>query len=39
MASFEPELAAPLRWFDDYYVVADLGRGAFAIGEPRYGQL
>jgi len=28
----------PLRWFDDYYVVATLGDGAYAIGEPRYGQ-
>lgn len=32
------ELHAPLHWFDDYYVVADLGAGAYAIGEPRYGQ-
>jgi len=31
-------LAAPLRWFDDYYVVADLGDNTYAIGEPRYGQ-
>src|ERR1700689_3429018 len=31
-------LAEPLRWFDDYYAVADLGDGAYAIGEPRYGQ-
>ncbi len=31
-------LAGPLRWFDDYYVVAALGDGAYAIGEPRYGQ-
>jgi hydroxyacylglutathione hydrolase len=31
-------LAEPLRWFDDYYAVADLGEGAYAIGEPRYGQ-
>lgn len=31
-------LAEGLRWFDDYYVVADLGHGAYAIGEPRYGQ-
>jgi hydroxyacylglutathione hydrolase len=31
-------LAEPLRWLDDYYVVADLGEGTFAIGEPRYGQ-
>ena len=33
-----PTLAAPLRWFDDYYVVGDMGEGAFAIGEPLYGQ-
>lgn len=32
------ELVSPLRWFDDYYAVADLGEGAYAIGEPRYGQ-
>jgi hydroxyacylglutathione hydrolase len=31
-------LATGLRWADDYYTVADLGEGAFAIGEPRYGQ-
>jgi len=31
-------LARPLRWFDDYYAVAELGDGAWAIGEPRYGQ-
>jgi hydroxyacylglutathione hydrolase len=31
-------IKAPLRWFDDYYVVADLGADAYAIGEPRYGQ-
>jgi hydroxyacylglutathione hydrolase len=31
-------LAEPLRWFDEYYVVASLGDGAYAIGEPRYGQ-
>ncbi len=31
-------LESPLRWLDDYYAVADLGRGAYAIGEPRYGQ-
>ena len=31
-------LVPPLRWFDSYYVVADLGEGAYAIGEPRYGQ-
>jgi glyoxylase-like metal-dependent hydrolase (beta-lactamase superfamily II) len=38
MASFKPALAAPLHWFDDYYAVGDMGEGAFAIGEPRYGQ-
>jgi glyoxylase-like metal-dependent hydrolase (beta-lactamase superfamily II) len=31
-------LAAPFRWLDDYYAVADLGHGTYAIGEPRYGQ-
>ena len=31
-------LLPPLRWLDDYYVVADLGKNTFAIGEPRYGQ-
>lgn len=31
-------LAAPLKWFDDYYAVADLGDGTYAIGEPWYGQ-
>ena len=31
-------LLPPLRWFDRYYVVADLGEGTYAIGEPRYGQ-
>jgi len=31
-------LAKPLQWFDDYYAVAELGDGAYAIGEPRYGQ-
>lgn len=30
--------AAGLRWYDDYYLIADLGEGAWAIGEPRYGQ-
>jgi hydroxyacylglutathione hydrolase len=34
----ELSLAEPLRWFDDYFVVGDLGDGAYAIGEPRYGQ-
>ena len=38
MASFKPVLAAPLHWFDDYYAVGEIGEGAFAIGEPRYGQ-
>jgi hydroxyacylglutathione hydrolase len=32
------DLMQPLRWFDDYYVVADLGGNTFAIGEPHYGQ-
>jgi hydroxyacylglutathione hydrolase len=31
-------ITQPLRWFDDYYVVADLGEGTYAIGEPRYEQ-
>lgn len=31
-------LAPPLRWFDPYYAVAEVGEGAYAIGEPRYGQ-
>ena len=31
-------LAAPFQWADDYYAVADLGHGTYAIGEPRYGQ-
>jgi hydroxyacylglutathione hydrolase len=38
MSSVKPTLVAPLRWFDDYYAVADMGQGAFAIGEPLYGQ-
>ncbi len=38
MSSTQPTLAAPLRWFDDYYVVGEMGEGAFAIGEPLYGQ-
>jgi hydroxyacylglutathione hydrolase len=38
MSPIKPVLAAPLHWFDDYYVVGDLGAGAFAIGEPLYGQ-
>src|ERR1700759_1294832 len=38
MADFRPVLDASLHWADDYYAVADLGHGAFAIGEPKYGQ-
>ena len=38
MSTDQPVLASALRWFDDYYVVGDMGEGAFAIGEPRYGQ-
>jgi hydroxyacylglutathione hydrolase len=38
MSAIRPVLVPPLRWLDDYYVVGDLGQGAFAIGEPRYGQ-
>lgn len=38
MTSDTPSLIEPLRWFDDYYAVADLGRGDYAIGEPKYGQ-
>jgi len=38
MTSVKPTLAVPLHWFDDYYVVGDMGDGAFAIGEPLYGQ-
>ncbi len=38
MASFKLTLARSLRWFDDYYVVGDMGEGAFVIGEPLYGQ-
>ena len=34
----ELSLAEPLRWADEYYVVADLGEGTYAIGEPRYWQ-
>ena len=36
--SGRPSLVDKLRWFDDYYIVADLGQNAFAIGEPLYGQ-
>jgi len=38
ISAVRPELEAGLRWQDDYYVVADLGGSAFAIGEPLYGQ-
>jgi Metallo-beta-lactamase superfamily len=38
MGAGDVSLAKPLRWFDDYYVVANLGGDAYAIGEPRYGQ-
>jgi hydroxyacylglutathione hydrolase len=38
MSPVEPTLADPLHWFDDYYVVGQMGEGAIAIGEPRYGQ-
>jgi hydroxyacylglutathione hydrolase len=38
MVASEVTLAAPLQWFDDYYSVARIGGGAYAIGEPRYGQ-
>jgi hydroxyacylglutathione hydrolase len=31
-------LSPALRWFDNYYVVADLGENAYGIGEPLYGQ-
>ncbi|MBS0374623.1 MAG: MBL fold metallo-hydrolase [Proteobacteria bacterium] len=38
MAEGPQTLVAPLAWADDYYAVADLGAGDFAIAEPRYGQ-
>jgi glyoxylase-like metal-dependent hydrolase (beta-lactamase superfamily II) len=38
MAGGTQTLVAPLAWVDDYYAVADLGSGDFAIAEPRYGQ-
>lgn len=38
MAAGPFALAMPLRWFDAYYVIADLGAGAYAIGEPHYAQ-
>jgi hypothetical protein len=38
LISAKPVLLPPLRWLDDYYVVADLGKNTFAIGEPRHGQ-
>jgi hydroxyacylglutathione hydrolase len=31
-------LSPQLRWFDDYYVVGDLGEKTYAIGEPLYSQ-
>ncbi len=38
MSSFKPTLEGALHWFDDYYAVGDMGEGAYAIGEPLYGQ-
>jgi hydroxyacylglutathione hydrolase len=38
MSTVKPVLGDPLHWFEDYYVVGDMGEGAFAIGEPLYGQ-
>ena len=38
MTAGDLSLAKPLRWFDDYYAVADLGEGTYAIAEPRYAQ-
>lgn len=38
MNNRDAQLDAPARWVDDYYVIEDLGGGAFAIGEPLYGQ-
>jgi glyoxylase-like metal-dependent hydrolase (beta-lactamase superfamily II) len=38
MTAGTPALSEPLHWVDDYYAVADLGRGDYAIGEPKYGQ-
>jgi len=38
MSSVVPVLAPGVRWFDRYFVVADLGDGGFAIGEPLYAQ-
>jgi len=28
-----------LRWFDDWYLIADFGSGLFGIGEPKYHQI
>jgi hydroxyacylglutathione hydrolase len=28
-----------LRWFDDWYLIEDLGSGLFGIGEPKYHQI
>jgi len=38
MTAARISLAPQVGWFDDYYVVVDLGEHAYAIGEPRYGQ-
>ena len=38
MTAVKVSLAPQLRWFDDYYAVANLGENAYAIGEPLYGQ-
>jgi hydroxyacylglutathione hydrolase len=38
MTSVALSPAPQFRWVDDYYIVSDLGEGAYAIGEPRYGQ-
>jgi glyoxylase-like metal-dependent hydrolase (beta-lactamase superfamily II) len=38
MSNASLTLVAPFQWLDDYFAVADLGHGTYAIGEPRYGQ-
>jgi glyoxylase-like metal-dependent hydrolase (beta-lactamase superfamily II) len=38
MTAAKVSLARQLRWFDDYYAVANLSENAYAIGEPLYGQ-
>ena len=38
MTTTAVSLAPGLHWFDDYYAVAELGDGTYAIGEPYYGQ-